>query len=56
MKVTNLTKAFSLALLAGLLTLPLVGCGVESEPLGVEEDDTAAIEEDPEYIEGEQGT
>lgn len=55
MKLTNLTKAFSLALLAGLLTFPLVGCGVESEPIGVESDDPT-ITEDPEYIEGEQGT
>ncbi|WP_153557744.1 hypothetical protein [Roseimaritima sediminicola] len=55
MKLTNLSKALSLALLTGLLTLPLVGCGVESEPLGVDEDDTA-ITEDPEYIEGEEGT
>ncbi|QEG38154.1 hypothetical protein [Roseimaritima ulvae] len=56
MKLTKFKELFAFALLAGLLTFPLAGCGVESEPIGVDEDDTAAIEEDPEYIEGESGT
>lgn len=55
MKLTTLAKTFTLALMAAFLTIPLAGCGVESEPIGVEVEDDGAME-DPAYIEGEEGT
>ncbi|QDS92870.1 hypothetical protein FF011L_16240 [Roseimaritima multifibrata] len=54
MKLTNLPQTLMFALLATFLTIPFVGCGVESEPIGIESNDEEMLE-DPEYIEGEEG-
>lgn len=54
-KTTKLLKILSVSFLAGALCLPLVGCGVESEPLGVDDPDAELEEQDEEYLEGEEG-
>lgn len=52
MKTTNLFKVFSIVFLLGVFLVPLAGCGVEDEPVGVDEE--VEMEESEEYIEGEQ--
>ncbi len=57
MKISKLTKLFSIALLTGAFCIPLAGCGVEDEPVGVEPSAEEEAEmESEEYLEGEEGT
>ncbi|QDS92868.1 hypothetical protein FF011L_16220 [Roseimaritima multifibrata] len=54
MSISKFARLIAAPFVACLLVLPFAGCGVETEPLGVESNDDPAALEEPEYVAGEK--